>query len=203
MAMIKCPECGNEISTRAAACVKCGLPMSEIFVCPECSNIMLKEGEEKCLKCGCPILEEDEESFSYDNEQIEEEMNESYIESIFEEVFSLLPISENFVHYFISGGGQPIENLSSEQNAKMVFDVPCDERVFYVTSANVFGGIKPGGKGFAITPQGIYYTDDRKDFGVIRFEEFINLEIYESNYLYIGEHAFNVSNSTFPANISK
>ena len=38
MAMIKCPECGAEISTRAVSCVKCGLPMSEIYICPECGE---------------------------------------------------------------------------------------------------------------------------------------------------------------------
>lgn len=43
MAMIKCPECGNQISSRATACIKCGLPMSEIFICPECSNVTAKD----------------------------------------------------------------------------------------------------------------------------------------------------------------
>lgn len=55
MAMIKCPECGAEISTRAVSCVKCGLPMSEIYICPECGEVMFRSGKTVCSKCGCPI----------------------------------------------------------------------------------------------------------------------------------------------------
>lgn len=47
MAIIKCPECGREISDKAIACPGCGLPMTEekkeennkdeeILVCPKC-----------------------------------------------------------------------------------------------------------------------------------------------------------------------
>lgn len=36
MAMIQCPECGQEISDKATACPHCGTP---IFVCPECGYI--------------------------------------------------------------------------------------------------------------------------------------------------------------------
>ena len=30
MALIKCPECGKDISDRAAACIHCGFPLSEV-----------------------------------------------------------------------------------------------------------------------------------------------------------------------------
>ena len=42
MALIKCPECGKEISDKAAACPNCGCPASEFnktevdTKCPEC-----------------------------------------------------------------------------------------------------------------------------------------------------------------------
>ncbi len=36
MAMIQCPECGQEISDKATTCPHCGTP---IFVCPECGHI--------------------------------------------------------------------------------------------------------------------------------------------------------------------
>lgn len=29
MAIIKCPDCGNPVSDRAKACVRCGCPISE------------------------------------------------------------------------------------------------------------------------------------------------------------------------------
>lgn len=31
MALIRCPECGKEVSDKAAACIHCGYPLSEIF----------------------------------------------------------------------------------------------------------------------------------------------------------------------------
>ena len=30
MALIKCPECGKEISDKAPACIHCGFPLSEL-----------------------------------------------------------------------------------------------------------------------------------------------------------------------------
>lgn len=30
MALIKCPECGNEVSDKAASCPKCGYPIQNI-----------------------------------------------------------------------------------------------------------------------------------------------------------------------------
>lgn len=30
MALIKCPECGKEISNRAVSCIYCGFPLSEL-----------------------------------------------------------------------------------------------------------------------------------------------------------------------------
>ena len=30
MAMIKCPECGNQVSDKAKACIHCGCPLSEV-----------------------------------------------------------------------------------------------------------------------------------------------------------------------------
>ena len=31
MAMIKCPECGAEISDRAINCIKCGCPINNVL----------------------------------------------------------------------------------------------------------------------------------------------------------------------------
>ena len=30
MALIKCPECGKEISDKASACIHCGFPLNNI-----------------------------------------------------------------------------------------------------------------------------------------------------------------------------
>ena len=33
MALIKCPECGNEVSDKALSCPKCGFPIYNYRVC--------------------------------------------------------------------------------------------------------------------------------------------------------------------------
>lgn len=38
MALIKCPECGKEISSAAVACPFCGNPMSSAIRCPNCQS---------------------------------------------------------------------------------------------------------------------------------------------------------------------
>jgi uncharacterized membrane protein YvbJ len=38
MALIKCPECGTEVSDRAATCVKCGCPISKPADSPTLSS---------------------------------------------------------------------------------------------------------------------------------------------------------------------
>ena len=61
MALIKCPECGKEISDKATNCIYCGSILKKeenldntIQKCSECGEI-LSETDEVCPKCGCPI----------------------------------------------------------------------------------------------------------------------------------------------------
>ncbi len=60
MALIKCPNCENEVSDKAVACPNCGCAISPNVettsqrVCGEC-GAPLKEGALACEKCGCPI----------------------------------------------------------------------------------------------------------------------------------------------------
>lgn len=51
MAIVKCPECGKEISTNASQCVHCGSPFT---VCPDC-NTVLAGTPETCPACGCAL----------------------------------------------------------------------------------------------------------------------------------------------------
>lgn len=68
MAMIQCPECGQEISDKAKKCIHCGKvfveekPVNEEIKCSECGTI-LEETDEICPNCGCPVekkVKEDE-----------------------------------------------------------------------------------------------------------------------------------------------
>lgn len=61
MAMIKCPECGQDVSDKAKKCVHCGKILIEekqdVKVCRDCG----KEnpiGASECVYCGCPFEEE-------------------------------------------------------------------------------------------------------------------------------------------------
>lgn len=55
MALIKCPECGKEISDKAEACVYCGFPIKSNLeikrICPECKN-NVENGISICPTCG-------------------------------------------------------------------------------------------------------------------------------------------------------
>ena len=53
MALIKCSECGKEISDHARQCPHCGFDNNIIF-CPEC-NKQLSSKASLCPNCGCPI----------------------------------------------------------------------------------------------------------------------------------------------------
>ena len=49
MALIKCPECGKEISDKAKACIHCGYPLEEL---KDKTEENLFSSPRKCLKCG-------------------------------------------------------------------------------------------------------------------------------------------------------
>ncbi len=54
MALIKCKECGHEVSDKASACPNCGCPIEKVPVCGECGQ-QIPDGVEACPNCGCPI----------------------------------------------------------------------------------------------------------------------------------------------------
>lgn len=56
MAMIICPNCGEQISDRAKKCVHCGavLITQEKIKCTEC-GAELEKGATECPNCGCPV----------------------------------------------------------------------------------------------------------------------------------------------------
>lgn len=63
MALIKCSECGRQISEKAEYCPNCGCPVEReqvqkqnqsALVCPECGQ-QISENAECCPNCGFPI----------------------------------------------------------------------------------------------------------------------------------------------------
>ncbi|MCM1236767.1 MAG: TM2 domain-containing protein [Ruminococcus flavefaciens] len=51
MALIKCPECGREISDRARSCPSCGYAISATKFCKHCGS-KIPEDSVVCVKCG-------------------------------------------------------------------------------------------------------------------------------------------------------
>jgi len=68
MALIKCSECGKDVSDKAIACPHCGCPQSktEYIVCDECGG-KVEKNIDTCPHCGNP-LKEDLSNFVYDNQ---------------------------------------------------------------------------------------------------------------------------------------
>lgn len=61
MAMIQCPECGQEISDKAKKCIHCGKVLIEEVsatkICSDCGKENSIEATE-CIYCGCPFEDE-------------------------------------------------------------------------------------------------------------------------------------------------
>ena len=51
MAMVRCPECGKEVSSKARACPNCGNPIDTRIYCPKCgsSDVKLISGASKAV----------------------------------------------------------------------------------------------------------------------------------------------------------
>ncbi len=54
MALIRCKECGHEVSDKASTCPNCGCPIEKGFVCDEC-GAELSPIDKVCPNCGNPI----------------------------------------------------------------------------------------------------------------------------------------------------
>jgi RNA polymerase subunit RPABC4/transcription elongation factor Spt4 len=54
MALIKCKECGHEVSDKASACPNCGCPLEMDCICKECGRL-IPDGVDACPNCGFPI----------------------------------------------------------------------------------------------------------------------------------------------------
>lgn len=55
MAIIKCPECGHQVSDKAATCPSCGVEIAgRVMRCPECGAVVFKN-QEVCPDCHYPL----------------------------------------------------------------------------------------------------------------------------------------------------
>lgn len=56
MAIIKCPNCNEDVSDKSMECVHCGKKLVEELkrFCEDCGT-EIKDNENKCSNCGCPV----------------------------------------------------------------------------------------------------------------------------------------------------
>lgn len=58
MAIIKCPECGHQVSDKAATCPSCGIEIAgRVVKCPECGAVVFKD-HDLCPNCHSPLHSE-------------------------------------------------------------------------------------------------------------------------------------------------
>lgn len=53
MALIKCPECGGQVSDSATICPHCGFSLADLEKCCECNHIITRK-DASCPECGHP-----------------------------------------------------------------------------------------------------------------------------------------------------
>ena len=88
MALIKCSECGNEISSSAKFCPQCGASVEQHF-CPEC-GVKLKGTEINCPECGFPLTKKTASNIITENlDKITGAKSENYVtfKDLFKDTF--------------------------------------------------------------------------------------------------------------------
>lgn len=88
MALIKCSECGNEISSSAKFCPQCGASNEQHF-CPEC-GVKLKGNEIDCPECGFPLTKKTASNIITENlDKITGAKSENYVtfKDLFKDTF--------------------------------------------------------------------------------------------------------------------
>ena len=104
MALIKCKECGSEISSTAKSCPHCGYK-NDNKVCPECgSDVGTKE--KVCSSCGFPLQKKNTQNIISDNlDKITGAKSENYVtfKDLFKDSFKK-HTDEELDEVFICGG---------------------------------------------------------------------------------------------------
>ena len=78
MALIKCKECGEQISSTAKACPHCGF-QNVIVTCPECGK-KVKPTDSTCPSCGYPLSKKTASNIIAENlDKLTGAKSESYV----------------------------------------------------------------------------------------------------------------------------
>ena len=104
MALIKCSECGEEISSNAKACPNCG-HKNDVKTCPECGTVV-DPSAATCPECGFPLQKKNAQNIINDNlDKITGAKSKSYVtfKDLFKNTFSK-HTEEDLDEVFICGG---------------------------------------------------------------------------------------------------
>lgn len=111
MALIKCSECGNEISSSAKFCPQCGASNEQHF-CPEC-GVKLKGTEINCPECGFPLTKKTASNIITENlDKITGAKSENYVtfKDLFKDTFKKHS-EEELDNVFVCGSSSTTPNV--------------------------------------------------------------------------------------------
>ena len=124
MAIIKCPECGHQVSDQAKTCPSCGIDIAgKVMRCPECGDIVFSDSDE-CPNCHHPLTVVDarphpvmlqpQVTAEQETTQAKGGMRKSYVVLIVAFVIALLAV---FVSLYFYKTTQDKNELDAYENA--------------------------------------------------------------------------------------
>lgn len=132
MALIKCKECGKEISSNAKVCPNCGYK-NDAKTCPECGKIV-KHTDTVCPDCGYPLQKKNAQSIINDNlDKITGARSKNYVtfKDLFKNTFSK-HTEEELDEVFICGGEKTTPALKDVDPTKATAWVYFKILVFFI-----------------------------------------------------------------------
>ena len=124
MALIKCSECGESISSSAKICLHCGVKIN-LQTCPEC-GAKLKGDETNCPECGYPINKKNATNIITENlDKITGAKSESYVKfkDLFKNTFKK-HTEEELDEVFVCGSDKTtpkVEDINPKQASAWVY----------------------------------------------------------------------------------
>lgn len=124
MALIKCSECGESISSSAKTCPHCGVKIN-LQTCPEC-GAKLKGDEINCPECGYPINKKNATNIITENlDKITGAKSESYVKfkDLFKNTFKK-HTEEELDEVFVCGSDKTtpkVEDINPKQASAWVY----------------------------------------------------------------------------------
>lgn len=132
MALIKCKECGKEISSNAKVCPNCGYK-NDTKTCPECGKIV-KHTDAVCPDCGYPLQKKNAQSIINDNlDKITGARSKNYVtfKDLFKNTFAK-HTEEELDEVFICGGEKTTPALKDVDPTKATAWVYFKILVFFI-----------------------------------------------------------------------